>query len=39
VSVTYTLTDAGSALLPALEQITRWAERHLTTSGVGARRR
>jgi DNA-binding HxlR family transcriptional regulator len=31
VSVTYTLTEAGRALLPALEQITRWAERHLTT--------
>jgi DNA-binding HxlR family transcriptional regulator len=37
VSVTYTLTEAGSALLPALEQIRRWAERHLTTSGAGAR--
>jgi DNA-binding HxlR family transcriptional regulator len=33
VSVTYTLTEAGRALLPALEQIRRWAERHLTTSG------
>ena len=31
VSVTYTLTEAGRALLPALEQIRRWAERHLTT--------
>jgi DNA-binding HxlR family transcriptional regulator len=30
VSVTYTLTEAGRALLPALEQIRRWAERHLT---------
>jgi DNA-binding HxlR family transcriptional regulator len=29
VSVTYELTDAGRALLPALEQITRWAEKHL----------
>jgi DNA-binding HxlR family transcriptional regulator len=29
LSVTYALTDAGRALLPALEQITRWAERHL----------
>ena len=29
LSVTYTLTDAGRALLPALEQITRWAEHHL----------
>jgi DNA-binding HxlR family transcriptional regulator len=35
VSVTYTLTEAGRALLPALEQIRRWAERHLTTDGVG----
>jgi DNA-binding HxlR family transcriptional regulator len=35
VSVTYTLTKAGRALLPALEQIQRWAERHLTTRGVG----
>lgn len=29
VSVRYTLTEAGRALLPALEQIRRWAERHL----------
>jgi DNA-binding HxlR family transcriptional regulator len=29
LSVTYSLTDAGRALLPALEQITRWAEQHL----------
>jgi DNA-binding HxlR family transcriptional regulator len=29
VSVRYALTDAGRALLPALEQITRWAEQHL----------
>jgi DNA-binding HxlR family transcriptional regulator len=29
VSVTYELTDAGRALLPALEQISRWAEKHL----------
>ena len=26
---------AGRALLPALEQIGRWAERHLTTRDVG----
>ena len=26
LSVTYALTDAGRALLPALEQISRWAE-------------
>ena len=35
VSVTYSLTEAGRALLPALEQIRLWAERHLTTRGVG----
>jgi len=29
VSVAYELTDAGRALLPALEQISRWAEHHL----------
>jgi DNA-binding HxlR family transcriptional regulator len=29
ISVTYDLTAAGRALLPALEQITRWAEKHL----------
>ncbi len=29
LSVTYALTDAGRALLPALAQITRWAEKHL----------
>jgi DNA-binding HxlR family transcriptional regulator len=29
VSVAYTLTDAGRALLPALEQISRWAQDHL----------
>jgi DNA-binding HxlR family transcriptional regulator len=34
VSVTYTLTEAGRALLPALEQIMRWAERHLITRNV-----
>ena len=32
VSVAYELTDAGRALLPALEQISRWAEEHLPTS-------
>ena len=29
LSVTYALTEAGRALLPALERISRWAERHL----------
>ena len=36
VSVRYTLTEAGRALLPALEQIRRWAERHLTARAVGS---
>ena len=31
LSATYELTDAGRALLPALEQISRWAEEHLPT--------
>jgi len=29
ISVTYALTDAGSALIPALDQIAVWAQRHL----------
>ena len=29
ISVAYELTDAGRALLPALDQITRWAEQYL----------
>jgi DNA-binding HxlR family transcriptional regulator len=29
VSVAYELTDSGRALLPALEQISRWAGQHL----------
>jgi DNA-binding HxlR family transcriptional regulator len=29
VSVSYSLTEAGVALLPALEQISRWAEQYL----------
>jgi DNA-binding HxlR family transcriptional regulator len=29
LSVTYDLTDAGRALLPALDQISRWAKDHL----------
>ena len=33
VSVTYALTDAGRALLPALAQIGRWAEEHLPPTG------
>ena len=33
LSVTYALTHAGRALLPALEQISRWAEEHLPLEG------
>ncbi len=29
LSVTYALTPAGRALLPALDQIRRWSEKHL----------
>jgi DNA-binding HxlR family transcriptional regulator len=29
VSVSYELTESGQALMPALEQISRWAEDHL----------
>jgi DNA-binding HxlR family transcriptional regulator len=32
LSVAYALTDAGSALVPALAQISRWAEDHLPAS-------
>ena len=35
ISVAYELADAGRALMPALEQITRWAEEHLPTTGEG----
>jgi DNA-binding HxlR family transcriptional regulator len=35
VSVAYELTDAGRALLPALEQISRWAEEHLPAPARG----
>jgi DNA-binding HxlR family transcriptional regulator len=40
VSVTYTLAGAGRELLPALEQISHWAERHLPSaaSGISAAR-
>ena len=34
VSVSYSLTDRGRALIPALEQITRWAEEHLVEDGT-----
>ena len=39
LSVTYALTDAGRALLPALEQITRWSEQHLPHEGSPERSR
>ena len=32
LSVAYALTDAGHALIPALSQISRWAEDHLPES-------
>jgi DNA-binding HxlR family transcriptional regulator len=32
LSVSYALTDAGRALLPALAEISRWAEEHLPAS-------
>jgi DNA-binding HxlR family transcriptional regulator len=32
LAVAYALTDHGQALLPALEQISRWAEEHLPTA-------
>jgi DNA-binding HxlR family transcriptional regulator len=33
ISVAYELTEAGRALLPALDQIGRWAEEHLPVTG------
>jgi DNA-binding HxlR family transcriptional regulator len=33
LSVAYQLTDAGRALLPALDQISRWADEHLPPAG------
>jgi DNA-binding HxlR family transcriptional regulator len=33
VSVSYALAEAGEALLPALEQIGRWADVHLPAKG------
>jgi DNA-binding HxlR family transcriptional regulator len=39
VSVSYALTDAGEALLPALEQIGLWAELHLPAAGSVSQRR
>jgi DNA-binding HxlR family transcriptional regulator len=39
VSVTYRLTDAGQALLPALGQISRWADKHLPAANQPASNR
>ena len=36
VSVSYSLTDAGVALLPVLEQIGRWAEQYLPDGSLPA---
>jgi DNA-binding HxlR family transcriptional regulator len=33
LSVSYALTDSGRALMPALDEISRWARTHLTPSG------
>jgi DNA-binding HxlR family transcriptional regulator len=32
VSVTYALTEAGRALVPAMDELRHWAEHHLTVS-------
>ena len=37
LSVSYELTEAGRALLPALEQIVRWADQHLPAGRNGER--
>ena len=34
VSVSYALTDCGQALIPALDQISQWARRHLPAGEV-----
>jgi DNA-binding HxlR family transcriptional regulator len=38
LSVSYALTDAGRALLPALAQISRWAEEYLAAGDAIANR-
>jgi DNA-binding HxlR family transcriptional regulator len=38
LSVAYELTEAGRALLPALEEISRWAEEHLPKRAETANR-
>jgi DNA-binding HxlR family transcriptional regulator len=35
ISVAYRLTDAGRALLPALEEISRWADAYLPAGRAG----
>lgn len=35
LSIAYALTDHGRALLPALEQISRWAKEHLPSTEQG----
>jgi DNA-binding HxlR family transcriptional regulator len=37
VSVSYALTEAGGALLPALEQISEWANQYLPVAAPGRR--
>jgi DNA-binding HxlR family transcriptional regulator len=37
VSVSYALTEAGGALLPALEQISQWANQYLPVAAAGRR--
>jgi DNA-binding HxlR family transcriptional regulator len=37
VSVSYALTEAGGALLPALEQISEWANQYLPAAAAGRR--
>jgi DNA-binding HxlR family transcriptional regulator len=32
VSVSYALTEAGRALVPAMDELKRWAEQHLTVT-------
>jgi DNA-binding HxlR family transcriptional regulator len=34
VAVAYTLTDSGSALLPALRELTNWARAHIDPSSL-----
>jgi DNA-binding HxlR family transcriptional regulator len=36
VTVSYALTERGAALMPALEQISQWAEEHLPPEGASS---